>query len=67
MAAPRQGEGGVVIRLNVRRRRRGVAKRDLWIAVLAAAALGALLLRLARPIDAHAQGAAAQSPATVAE
>ncbi len=49
-------DGGVVIFLSHRRRTRAAPRRDLWMGALAAAALAALLLGIARRVDARPPG-----------
>jgi hypothetical protein len=65
MPRPTGDAGGVVIFLP--RRRRRAPWRELWVALLAAWVVAALLYGLARPFDAHGQVADEPPPSLGAE
>ncbi len=67
--APRTGagDGGVVIFLSHRRRARAAPRRDLWLGARAAAALAALLLGIARRVDARPPADDGRVPSLLAD
>ena len=63
----RADDTGVVFHLARHRRYRDARRRDLWIAALAAGALVALLLALARPVDDRAPAGDEPVPSVLAD
>jgi hypothetical protein len=61
------GGGGAVVIYLARHRSRRSGRRDLWLVALAAGALVALLLALARPFDARAGPGSEASPSVLAD
>lgn len=60
-------EGGAVVIYLARHRRRRSTRRDVWLVALAAGALVAFLLALARPFDARAGTGSEPLPSVLAD